>query len=188
MADREGLLAAIAADPDDDVPRLVLADYLDERDDPLGEFIRLQMALEPLRIPRDDPAEELERHKRLHGIPPGTDHRDEDWPVARQISRERDLIREHKAKWLGEAAFLDDDSSTYFGPEFRRGFVASAGIGLTSLLAHGDAVRRACPALRELIVLGTLGRGKELASCAALAGLPRLMAGWLDPEDAAALA
>jgi len=189
MSDREGLLAAIAADPDDDTPRLVLADYLDERDDPLGEFIRLQMALEPLRIPRDDPAEELERHKRLAGIPPSADQRDEDWLVARQRRRERELLRAHEAEWLGKAASLEQDSPhTYFGPEFRRGFVASAGIGLRALLSDGDVVRRACPTLRELIVFGTLGRGEEMASCAALAGLPRLMTGWLDPEDAAALA
>src|SRR5262245_19136870 len=115
MSDREGLLAAIAADPDDDTPRLVLADYLDERDDPLGEFIRLQMALEPLRTRRDDPAEELERHKCLAGIPPGAERRDEDWPVARQIRRERDLLRAHEAEWLGEAAPLEQDSPiTYF--------------------------------------------------------------------------
>jgi uncharacterized protein (TIGR02996 family) len=49
MRERDGLLAAIAAAPGDDVPRLVLADWLEERDDPLGEFIRLQIELEPLR-------------------------------------------------------------------------------------------------------------------------------------------
>jgi uncharacterized protein (TIGR02996 family) len=43
------LLAAIAAAPDDDLPRLALADWLEERDDPLGEFIRLQFDLEPTR-------------------------------------------------------------------------------------------------------------------------------------------
>ena len=188
MSDREGLLAAIAADPDDDTPRLVLADYLDERDDPLGEFIRLQMALEPLRIPRDDPAEELERHKRLAGIPPSADQRDEDWLVARQRRRERELLRAHEAEWLGKAASLEQDSpQTYFGPEFRRGFVASAQVGLTKLGKHGLAIRRCCPALQKLIVLGTLGRGEELAPCEALAGVPELyLAGWLLKEDASA--
>src|SRR5205814_2983442 len=35
-------LRAIRDRPDDDLPRLVYADYLDERGDPRGEFIRLQ--------------------------------------------------------------------------------------------------------------------------------------------------
>jgi uncharacterized protein (TIGR02996 family) len=38
------LVAAIYADPDDDAPRHVLADYLSDRGDPRGEFISLQLA------------------------------------------------------------------------------------------------------------------------------------------------
>lgn len=38
-------LAAILADPFDDQPRLVYADYLDEQGDPRGEFIRVQCEL-----------------------------------------------------------------------------------------------------------------------------------------------
>lgn len=183
-SDRDGLLAAIVADPHDDVPRLVLADYLDERGDPLGEFIRLQLALEPLRIPRADLAEELERNKRLAGIPPGGDQRDPTDEVTRLLDREAELLRLHRAEWLGEAAPLLEGKA-HFNPEFRRGFVASARIGLTALSAHGERLRRACPTLRRLTVLGTLGRGKELGSCAALAGLPELnLAGWLYPQDA----
>ena len=44
-------LAAIAAHPDDDAPRLVYADALMERQDPRGEFIALQCAL--ARNPND---------------------------------------------------------------------------------------------------------------------------------------
>jgi uncharacterized protein (TIGR02996 family) len=40
----EELFAAIYADPDDDSPRHVLADYLSDRGDPRGEFISLQLA------------------------------------------------------------------------------------------------------------------------------------------------
>src|SRR4029450_12736445 len=46
------LLAACHADPDDDTPRLVLADWLDEHDDPRGECVRLQCQLAAL--PGDD--------------------------------------------------------------------------------------------------------------------------------------
>jgi uncharacterized protein (TIGR02996 family) len=43
MTDRDSLLAAIVAAPDDPVPRLVFADYLDEHGDPdWAELIRLQ--------------------------------------------------------------------------------------------------------------------------------------------------
>lgn len=38
-------LAAILADPKDDLCRLIYADYLDERGDPRGEFIRAQIEL-----------------------------------------------------------------------------------------------------------------------------------------------
>src|SRR5689334_13851092 len=44
MDDRSALLAAIVAAPDDDAPRLVYADWLDEHGDPdRAEFIRHQI-------------------------------------------------------------------------------------------------------------------------------------------------
>jgi uncharacterized protein (TIGR02996 family) len=46
-ADRDGLLASIFERPDDDVPRLVYADWLDEHGQPeRAEFIRLQVAVD----------------------------------------------------------------------------------------------------------------------------------------------
>lgn len=42
--EREALYRAVLEAPDDDAPRLVFADFLDETGDPLGQFIRLQMA------------------------------------------------------------------------------------------------------------------------------------------------
>ena len=46
MSEREAFLASIRAAPEDDAPRLVYADWLDERGEPLlAEFIRLQIAL-----------------------------------------------------------------------------------------------------------------------------------------------
>lgn len=43
--EEDALLAAIVAAPDDDAPRLVYADWLQERGDARGEFIRLQIEL-----------------------------------------------------------------------------------------------------------------------------------------------
>jgi uncharacterized protein (TIGR02996 family) len=52
-ADRAAFLRAIAETPEDDLPRLVYADWLDERGDPeRAEFIRLQCEL--ARLPTDD--------------------------------------------------------------------------------------------------------------------------------------
>jgi len=46
MSDRDALLRAICENPDDDAPRLIYADWLDEHGDPLqAEFIRIQVEL-----------------------------------------------------------------------------------------------------------------------------------------------
>jgi uncharacterized protein (TIGR02996 family) len=46
--DEAAFLDRVCADPDDDAPRLIFADWLDERGDPRGEFIRVQVALAQL--------------------------------------------------------------------------------------------------------------------------------------------
>jgi uncharacterized protein (TIGR02996 family) len=52
MSDEAHLLSAIAEAPDDDTPRLVYADWLDEHDQPeRAEFIRLQIGLSAGTIP-----------------------------------------------------------------------------------------------------------------------------------------
>ena len=46
MTDRDALLAAITANPDEDTPRLIYADWLQENGEPdRAEFIRLQCRL-----------------------------------------------------------------------------------------------------------------------------------------------
>ena len=78
MTDREALIAGIAADPDNDLRRLVFADWLDEHGEPeRAEFVRLQV--ESLRIE--------DREERL---------------VA--IARANELFREHGQGWF--APFL----------------------------------------------------------------------------------
>jgi uncharacterized protein (TIGR02996 family) len=52
-AELTALLAACHREPDDDTPRLVLADWLQERDDPRGELVRLQVRL--AAMPAGDP-------------------------------------------------------------------------------------------------------------------------------------
>jgi uncharacterized protein (TIGR02996 family) len=45
MNEEQGFLAALRAEPKDDTTRLVYADWLEERDDPRGEFLRLECRL-----------------------------------------------------------------------------------------------------------------------------------------------
>lgn len=68
-------LAAVLAEPDDDLPRLIFADYLDERGDPRGAFIRTQ-----IELTRADP-DDLRRD----GL----------------LAAEKALQDEHEDAWLG---------------------------------------------------------------------------------------
>jgi uncharacterized protein (TIGR02996 family) len=68
------LLADVFQRPSEDGPRLVLADYLQERGDPRGEFITLQFLGRSRRLTRDEQR------------------------------RERSLIAKHWARWLGPIA------------------------------------------------------------------------------------
>src|SRR3954452_12765893 len=90
------LLAAVLTAPDDDAPRLVYADWLDEHGRPeRAAFIRLQVEL--ARVPRHDPRREV---------------------LARKAGRLLDL---HRGEWLAELPQIDGVS---WGP-FERGFVSS---------------------------------------------------------------
>jgi uncharacterized protein (TIGR02996 family) len=75
MSRDDAFLQAIREDPDDDVPRLIYADWLEEQGDPRGEFIRVDCALEHL---------------------PATDRRRP--PL---LARRRQLLAQHRGAWLG---------------------------------------------------------------------------------------
>ncbi len=83
MGIEDAFLHDILAHPDDDAPRLIYADWLDEHNDPRGEFIRIQCAL--AQLSDEDPRR---------------------WPLE---LREQELLREHQTKWLpkdiGNASF-----------------------------------------------------------------------------------
>ncbi len=79
MPDADAFLRAIIENPDDDTPRLVYADWLDENGDPeRAEFIRVQIAME----------------------------RDRDEPHVRQAraARERELLNRCGRTWVPPAA------------------------------------------------------------------------------------
>ena len=74
MTDDAAFLAAIRADPTDDLARLVYADWLDERGDPRGAYLRAEC----------EPAEHLSTTKRLE--------------------RQRKLAEAHDPAWLAQVA------------------------------------------------------------------------------------
>jgi uncharacterized protein (TIGR02996 family) len=53
MSIDDDFIQTIIANPDDDAPRLIYADWLEEQGDPRGEFIRIQCEL--AKMPEDDP-------------------------------------------------------------------------------------------------------------------------------------
>ncbi|VTS03740.1 Uncharacterized protein OS=Sorangium cellulosum So0157-2 GN=SCE1572_06350 PE=4 SV=1 [Gemmata massiliana] len=162
MNEHIAFLHAIRADPDDDTVRLAFADWLDERADPLGEFIRVQIELEPIRFRIDDP-----RADELH-------------------AREDELLRKHRDEWIGGAAHFPNP--TDFGPVFRRGFPDYACLSLDTFLTQGEALFAAVPTLREVALYGLANRGSELTMCPLLAKLDTLeIADWLTEDDAISL-
>src|SRR5437868_12607954 len=76
MNQADAFLEAIVAQPDDDTPRLVYADWLEERGDPRGEFIQVQCRL--ARMGEGEPG------------------------FSRYQERERELLDQHRLDWLGE--------------------------------------------------------------------------------------
>src|SRR5262249_32317307 len=100
-----GFLDFIVANPDDDAPRLIFADWLEEQGDgDRAEFIRVQV--ERARLPGWD---------------------------ARQVRlrlRERDLLDRHGRNWREELPLV---KGVGWG-EFRRGFVATAAFSTFGVL------------------------------------------------------
>lgn len=72
MTDADRFLATIIAAPDDDVPRLVFADWLEEHGDvDRAEFIRLQIAEAQTQIPGSPRTRELLERNRKRWLIPG---------------------------------------------------------------------------------------------------------------------
>jgi uncharacterized protein (TIGR02996 family) len=119
------LEALVLAKPDDDAPRLVMADWLSDRRDPRGELIHAQCALARM-TPGDVAAEALEE-------------------------RVVDLLAEHERRWsapVRELGGLDRDADAV---SFVRGFVESVTLDASLVPGTLAELRRRAP-LRELRV------------------------------------
>jgi uncharacterized protein (TIGR02996 family) len=100
MDEREALVAAIAANPDDDTPRLAFADWLQEHgEDDRAEFIRLEC--ERARLTEDDP--------RCHEI----------------ITHVKGLFTKHMDSWIAPLCRVLDVEPTPPRPR-AKGFLARA--------------------------------------------------------------
>jgi uncharacterized protein (TIGR02996 family) len=145
MTHDEAFLRAIIADPDDDGPRLVYADWLEERGDPQGEFIRVQLALASL--PEGDPRR---------------------WELE---AREGSLLKDHESEWVGPLG--RPLAGMLSGWAFRRGFIEELTVEARGLLPHADTVFRLAP-IRHLQVYLARSRISQLANLPQLARLSTL--------------
>src|SRR5262249_19777296 len=105
------LLAAARAEPEDDAPRQVLADWLEEHGDPRAEVVRLSLAA--ARAPSDEEREALQeavvRWQEEHGWPGSSG-----LPPQLQVGVGRGLLHlevspfdDPEAEWSDDADHLD---------------------------------------------------------------------------------
>jgi uncharacterized protein (TIGR02996 family) len=162
MSDGDALLAAILAEPDEDVPRLVYADWLDEvgdeSDRARAELIRVQIEL--ARLPAGEAVRSNPRAQPL-------------------FSREQILLTKRLREWL---APLKQPGEPLNGNDahglFRRGFVEVVWMPAAWFVARAERLFSCAPA-RELRVTRTTV--EELAALVGSAYFPRLNA--LDTSD-----
>jgi uncharacterized protein (TIGR02996 family) len=159
----DAFLQTIRDNPDDDGPRLVYADWLEERGDPLGEFIRVQCEL--ARAAREG---ESPNRKSLR-------------------QREEELLSAHRWEWLGKLTrWLHDDS---FVPCFGRGFVERVKIGADILVGDHELIGELCPLMRSMTLYRAAEFWEGLALCPLLSRLRKLeIADWLEYDQALVLA
>jgi uncharacterized protein (TIGR02996 family) len=124
MNHEDAFLQSILDDPDDDAPRLVFADWLEENADPQrAQFIRAQCRL--AKLGEDDPERYRLQLDEVTLLPEMT---------------QRLLDRKHP-RWSGKlGAWVKEQK-----PAFERGFVARLGTTPTKFLARADEVMKAAP-------------------------------------------
>jgi uncharacterized protein (TIGR02996 family) len=180
MTHDEAFLLAIRDEPDDDAPRLIYADWLEDHgEEARAEFIRAQC--ERVR-PDADPARAAELGPRAWRLLV------ENWEA--WVGPLRGLVGPDGAR-LGEQWLMGGPHADGLS-RFRRGFVESLTLRAEVLLAWGDDVYRQLP-LRHLRLWGAGPHAEALAASPCLGGLATLafcdyFVGPLTAEGARALA
>jgi uncharacterized protein (TIGR02996 family) len=151
MNERAALLRAVCENPDDDTPRLVFADWLDEHDEPeRAEFIRLQC--EVARLQTDD--------AQLGGLSRRASELQKQF--GKQWLDQLPTPRSANVRWVAAApnGWLD-------GKTFDRGFACQLFAQTAAGLAkHADVLFSATPVRRLLI--WHIKRGDKLAKISQL--------------------
>ncbi len=161
MDQEQAFLQAIVEAPEDDVPRLVYADWLEEQGTPAAsaraDLIRVQFALTDLP-PDDLRRAQLEEH-------------------------ERALLLAHETEWVAPLRAI----GMLAGWEFRRGFVERIALTPEQFIRQGEAFFRLAP-VRALRLESGDGevRLSELARAPLLDRLREIdvaRLGWMPPES-----
>lgn len=194
----------ILAHPDDDAPRLIFADYLEEHGDPRGEFIRVQCEIASLTKPSQQPSRMYgadERYTHPEKCVRSRGRLDE---FKRLLRRQLELLSQHVNAWV---APLDGKAT---GVLFERGFIDGFTTTGATFVKHVEQwlrhvpLRRiriqkfdrawdrflASPYLAYLHVLDldyytlSLPRLEQLVKCQHLSGLRRLdFGGFVNESD-----
>lgn len=126
MNEREALLKAVCDNPDEDAPRLVFADWLQEHgEEERAEFIRLQIEIAGLREGKKKQQKQL---------------------------REKELLDAHRDEWAAPlkpffAYYYNGPYARFYAPPvvFRRGFVETISMDVDGFLEHVFAVFERAP-------------------------------------------
>lgn len=160
ISDGPALLDAILADPEEDTPRLVYADWLEEHGQgERAEFVRVQVELWHLHAAghgttptRPEGCPTAEWHRK-HPMPGG-----QMMPTCRACDRATDLEYRERELWKADESrewfdwtaldgfFLDNaPSPDEMTGVVRRGFVESLTLSAADWVRWGDAIRRNHP-------------------------------------------
>jgi uncharacterized protein (TIGR02996 family) len=158
MTEQEAFLQAIVEEPDDDTPRLVYADWLDENGQhDRAEFIRVQCL--QASLPWDD-----DRQSEL-------------------LAREARLLARHYEEWTAAGGDWPDREDGTPGLGFRRGFIERVlSVEPAHFLSRAPALFAACP-VRDVLVELLPGTFADLAGCPYPAGLRTLRLFSFPPEE-----
>jgi uncharacterized protein (TIGR02996 family) len=161
----DGFLRAILDEPDDDVHRLVYADWLEERGDPRGEFIRAQV--EAAALPDGDPrravpearANELRRRHHEEWDRPLLDAAGYDPNAGGLLGLLGTVARLFRAPWLKPPPYRHD---------YRRGFVEVIHVDMGRFVERAAALFSVAP-IQEVYFEVMSSRLTDLAALPQLA-------------------
>ena len=160
MTDRDALLAAIIANPDEDTPRLAYADLIQEAgEEERAEFIRVQCELARMGHTHEDLSKAMNLYARyLKRAPVALNAK----TPATLLLRVHIALENHAWNWMGQPSFCvvaggfaticDTAADGLRGTaEFRRGFVEHITCTAADWLAHADGILKQHP-VRKVVL------------------------------------